>query len=124
MSKKVNITAGKNVTLDGMMTMSKLENGLKAADFMCCENVELNPFSGTFKVQAMHDGNIYMTEKPKRKRNCPLYREDNASLSLGSDGVWYFVFRMEDCRVSELPTQLVMQARIIASKVIREIIEL
>ena len=82
MNKIVDISAKREVTLDGMVTVSKLENGLKTADFMCCENVELKPFSGVFKVQGTHDGNIYMTERPKRKRNHPIHRVDNASLSL------------------------------------------
>ena len=120
MSKKVNITKEKQISLDGMMTVSQLEDGRKAADFMCCENVEMEPFSGTFKVQGMHDGNLYMTEKPKRKRNQPVFREDNASLSLGSDGFWYFVFRMQN--IIELPGELIRQATIIARKVIKEII--
>ena len=120
MSKKLKITKEKQISLDGMMTVSQLEDGRKAADFMCCENVEMEPFSGTFKVQGMHDGNLYMTEKPKRKRNQPVFREDNASLSLGSDGFWYFVFRMQN--ITELPGELIRQATIIARKVIKEII--
>jgi hypothetical protein len=120
MSKKLKITKEKQISLDGMMTVSQLEDGRKAADFMCCENVEMEPFSGTFKVQGMHDGNLYMTEKPKRKRNQPVFREDNASLSLGSDGFWYFVFRMQN--IIELPGELIRQATIIARKVIKEII--
>ena len=120
MSKKLKITKEKQISLDGMMTVSQLEDGRKAADFMCCENVEMEPFSGTFKVQGMHDGNLYMMEKPKRKRNQPVFREDNASLSLGSDGFWYFVFRMQN--IIELPGELISQATIIARKVIKEII--
>ena len=120
MSKKLKITKEKQISLDGMMTVSQLEDGRKAADFMCCENVEMEPFSGTFKVQGMHDGNLYMTEKPKRKRNQPVFREDNASLSLGSDGFWYVVFRMQN--IIELPGELIRQATIIARKVIKEII--
>ena len=120
MSKKLKITKEKQISLDGMMTVSQLEDGRKTADFMCCENVEMEPFSGTFKVQGMHDGNLYMTEKPKRKRNQPVFREDNASLSLGSDGFWYFVFRMQN--IIELPGELIRQATIIARKVIKEII--
>ena len=120
MSKKLKITKEKQISLDGMMTVSQLEDGRKAADFMCCENVEMEPFSGTFKVQGMHDGNLYMSEKPKRKRNQPVFREDNASLSLGSDGFWYFVFRMQN--IIELPGELIRQASIIARKVIKEII--
>ena len=121
MNKIVNISVKREVTLDGMVTVSKLENGLKTADFMCCEDVELKPFSGVFKVQGMHDGNIYMTERPKRKRNHPIYRVDNASLSLGADDVWYFVFRIENSRIGELPGLLIKQASVIANKLIREL---
>ena len=124
MNKIVNISVKREVTLDGMVTVSKLENGLKTADFMCCEDVELKPFSGVFKVQGMHDGNIYMTERPKRKRNHPIYRVDNASLSLGTDDVWYFVFRMEKCRINELPGELIRQASMIARKVIKDLLSL
>jgi hypothetical protein len=121
MSKKVNITKEKKVMLDGMMTVSQLEDGRTAADFMCCDDVEIKPFSGTFKVQGMHDGNIYMSEKPKRKRNHPVFREDNASLSFGSDKYWYFVFRTQN--ITELPGELIRQASIIARKVIKELLK-
>ena len=84
-------------------------------------NVEMEPFSGTFKVQGMHDGNLYMTEKPKRKRNQPLFREDNSSLSHGHDDYWYFVFRIENSRIGELPGLLIKQASVIANKLIREL---
>ena len=121
MNKKVNISKEKKVTLDGLMTVSQLEDGRKAADFTCCEDVEIKPFSGTFKVQGMHNGNIYMSEKPKRKRNHPVFREDNASLSFGSDKYWYFVFRTQN--ITELPGELIRQASIIARKVVEEILK-
>ena len=121
MSKKLKITKENQRSLDGMMTVSQLEDGRNAADFMCCENVEMEPFSGTFKVQGMHDGNLYMTEKPKRKRNQPLFREDNSSLSHGHDDYWYFVFRIENSRIGELPGLLIKQASVIANKLIREL---
>ena len=70
-------------TLDGMMTFGKMDNGLNALDFSSFEAVELEPFTATCKVQAMRDGNVYITEKPKRLRNKPLFREDNCSLTLG-----------------------------------------
>ena len=83
MIKKIEkITIERQVTLDGMMTFGMLENGLKTADFTCCEDVEMDAFSGTFKVQGMRDGNVYMTQKPKRVRNKAIFRDDNASLSL------------------------------------------
>ena len=72
----------RELTLDGMMTFGKLETGLRTLDFMCCEDAEMEPFEGTFRVQAMRDGNVYMTERKRRVRNKPIFREDNSTLSL------------------------------------------
>ena len=70
--KKIKFSTERQVTLEGMMTLGKLENGLHTADFMCCEDVETEPFSGNFKVQGMRDGNVYMQERKKRIRNNAL----------------------------------------------------
>lgn len=99
------------------MTISMLENGLKTADFMCSEDVVMESFSGTFKVQGMRDGNVYMTEKPKRIRNKAIFRDDNASLSQGQDGKWYFYFSLDGDQLEQLPEKLVHQASAIAQKV-------
>ena len=120
--KKFIITTERQVTLDGLLTLGLLENGLRTANFMCCEDVLLDAFSGTFKVEGKRDGNVYMTEKPKRIRNKAIFRDDNASLSHGQDGRWYFYFSLDEDRISELPEQLVRQASSIAQKVIRELI--
>ena len=120
--KKFIITTERQVTLDGLLTLGLLENGLRTADFMCCEDVLLDAFSGTFKVEGKHDGNVYMTEKPKRIRNKAIFRDDNASLSQGQDKRWYFYFSLDEDRIGELPEQLVRQASSIAQKVIRELI--
>lgn len=120
--EKVIITTERQVTLDGLLTLGLLENGLRTIDFECCEDVELDAFSGTFKVEGMRDGNVYMTEKPKRIRNKAIFRDDNASLSHGQDGRWYFCFSLDEDRIGELPEQLVRQASSIAQKVIRELI--
>ena len=120
--KKFIITTERQVTLDGLLTLGLLENGLRTADFQCCEDVLLDAFSGTFKVEGKRDGNVYMTEKPKRIRNKAIFRDDNASLSHGQDGRWYFYFSLDEDRISELPEQLVRQAGSIAQKVIRELI--
>ena len=108
--------------LDGLMTLGILENGLRTADFQCCEDVELDAFSGTFKVEGMRDGNVYMTEKPKRIRNKAIFRDDNASLSQGQDKRWYFYFSLDEDQLEQLPEKLVRQASAIAQKVIRELI--
>jgi len=121
---KIIISTERQVMLDGLMTLGLLENGLHTADFMCCEDVELDAFSGTFKVEVKRDGNVYMTEQPKRVRNKALFRDDNASLSQGQDKRWYFYFSLDEDRIGELPEQLVRQASAIAQKVIRELISL
>ena len=107
----------RQVTLEGMMTLGKLENGLSTADFQCCEYVEVDAFAGTCKVQVMRDGNVYMTELPKRIRNKALFRDDNSSLSQGQNGRWYFYFSLPEDGLYELPTELVRQATAIAEKV-------
>ena len=108
--------------VEGVMTFGMLENGLRMADFMCCEDAESEPFQGDFHVQGMRDGNVYMQQKPKRVRNKPIFRDDNASLSHGQDGKWYFYFSLYEDRIGELPNQLVRQAKAIAQKVERELI--
>ena len=121
MTKKIsnNKLNESEVTLDGMMVFGKLDNGLRYADFECCEDAEMEAFSGNCKVQMMRDGNVYITELPKRIRNRALFRDDNCSLSLGQNGKFYFVFSMPAAQVDELPEQLVRQASAIAGKMIR-----
>ena len=120
--KKIIITTERQVTLDGLMTLGMLENGLRTADFQCCEDVELDAFSGTFKVEGMRDGNVYMTEKPKRIKNKPIFREDNSSLSHGKDKKYYFFFALDEDLLEQLPEKLVRQASAIAQKVLRELV--
>ena len=120
--KKFFISTGKQVSLDGLMTIGMLENGLKTADFMCLDDVAVEPFNGKCRVQIMHDGNVYVTELPRRIRNRAIFREDNASLSHGRDGRWYFCFSLDDSELEQLPGKLVQQASAIAGKVIRDLI--
>lgn len=112
----------KQVTLDGMITFSQFENGMRAADFHCCEEVTIEPFCAHCKVQAMRDGNVYISQLPARKRNRPLFREDNCSLSLGHDGRYHFTFNLPAEHVGLLPQELVRQASVIARKVMMDII--
>ena len=121
---KMNITK-KNlrvVTADGMMTFGEFENGLHYADFECYEDFQFEPFTAKCKVQRMRDGNVYITEMPRRVRNKPMFRDDCCSLTLGHDGRFYFVFSMPAVLVDELPQQLTRQASAIAQKVLRELI--
>ena len=122
MANIICISKERQVSLDGLMTIGMLENGLRTADFMCCEDVEMQAFSGTFKVEGKRDGNVYMTEKPKRIRNKAIFRDDNASLSQGQDRRWYFYFSLDEDQLEQLPEKLVRQASAIAQTVLRELI--
>lgn len=121
MEKIQNKTIQRQVTVDGMMVFGQTEDGLKTADFECCEDVEMQAFIAKCKVQIMRDGNVYITELPKRVRNQAIFREDNSSLSHGQDGRYYFYFSIDESRVGELPEQLVRQASAIANKVIKSL---
>lgn len=111
-----------HVSLDGMMTFSRFKNGTHAVDFECCEDVNMESFSARCRMQVMRDGNVYITELPKRVKKKALYREDNCSLSLGRDGRYYFVFSIPEQLVGELPQKLVSQASAIAHKVMMDMI--
>lgn len=114
-------TVKRVVSVDGCMTFGKLKDGLNVADFQCCESVEMEPFMGKCKVQAMRDGNVYITQLAKRKRNRPLFRDDNCSLSLGRNGRYYFVFSLPEEEVELLPNKLLRQAEAIAKKMLKHI---
>ena len=113
---------GEQVMLEGLMTFGKLETGQRTLDFECCEDVAAEAFNGRFKVQGMRDGNVYMSELPKRPKNKPLFREDNCSLSHGRNGRYYFVFSLDEDEVGQLPQKLTEQANNIASKMIRKML--
>jgi len=112
----------REVTLDGLMTVSMLETGLRTLQFECCEDVDEEPFRGDFHVQSMRDGNVYMQQRPKRVRNKAIFRDDNASLSQGQDKRWYFCFSLDEDQLEQLPQKLVRQASVIAQKVLKELI--
>ena len=84
--------------------------------------MEMEEHCANFKVKRMRDGNVYMTEIPKRERNTPIFRDDNSSLSLGKDGKYYFFFALPEQLIDNLPAELVRQASAIANKVIRELL--
>jgi len=105
-------------SIDGFMTLGRQDDGMHFCDFQCTEDVTMEPFKGDFHVQAMRDGNVYITETPKRKRNRALFRDDNSSLSLGRNSRYYFVFSMPSQRADELPEELVRQACAIAKKMV------
>ena len=113
------VEENKVVNVDGIMTIGQTENGQNRLDLLSTEDVEIEAFDGVFRLQAMHDGSIYMTEKPKRVRNKPLFRQDNSSLSLGKNGRYYFVFNMPQELKDLLPDTLVKEARAGARKIKR-----
>ncbi|MBQ6750872.1 MAG: hypothetical protein IJR02_08950 [Bacteroidaceae bacterium] len=106
-----------HIMVDGMTTYGKMDNVLHVADFLCTEVVEMEPWTAVCKVQCMRDGNLYVTELPKRVRNKPIYREDNATFSQGQDKRWYFYFSLDEEELPRLPEELVRQAKAIARKV-------
>ncbi len=119
--EKKNNSVRKPIEAEGVMTYGQLDNGLKTLDFTCLLDMQLEATNANFKVQQMRDGNIYMTEIPKRVRNNAIFRDDNASLSLGQNGRYYFVFTLPEERIDVLAEELVRQASVIAQKVIREL---
>lgn len=116
MSNKKKVSEEKTVMVDGMMTFGKLADGRHTADFQTYEEAGIEPFHRACKVQAMRGGNVYITEYPKRIKNKPLFRQDNSSLSLGRNGLYYFVFRLPEGELRELPEKLVRQANEAAAK--------
>ena len=121
--KKIIVSIERELTLDGLMTLGKLDNGLRTADFLCCEDVRMEPFVSQFKVQGMRDGDLHLVELKKRIRNKAIFRDDNATLSKGQDGKFYFYFSLREERLGELPEQLVRQANAIAQKVLMKLMK-
>ena len=116
--KKEIIVENKGMMLvDGQMAFDKLETGQHVLDFMSTEYAEIEPYEGQFKVQVARGGNVYMTEKKKRVRHKPTFREDNMSLSIGRDGIVYVTFRLPEEQMAELPEKLTHQAINMADKV-------
>ncbi len=122
MTTKKNKNIKSEVTLDGMMTFGKLENGLHMADFQCCEDTHMEAYVAKCRVQRMRDGNVYITELPKQVKNKALFRDDNCSLSLGRNGRYYFVFSIDQSELRMLPAKLISQALSTGRKVISELI--
>ena len=117
MSKKINITVEKPLTIEGFVTIQKTEDGLHNIDFQCCEDVEIEPIKADFDTQVMHNGDAYLKEKKKKKRvrnRHPLYKLPDSTFSLGRDGKYYFSFRLPSAQAKELPIRLASQAEQIA----------
>ena len=117
MSNIIKKTTERVLTVNGFMTFIKWANGQHTADFECCEDVEVEAFIGRFKVQCMHDGNVYLEELPKRQKNSPLFRLEHSSLTLGRDGWFYFGLRLPESELMALPRILRREATQAAERV-------
>ena len=116
MMKNNKKNSSKEVHYEAIVSLGETKEGLRTADIVNLDDIETEPFTWCCKVQLMHDGRLYITEKPKRKKNHPIFRDDNCSLSLGHDGNYYFLFLMSEQLIDELPHQLIRQAKAIAKK--------
>ena len=110
-------TTHKDVNYEALVNLGELKNGLRIANIVSCEDVEVEGFIGKCKVQLLPDGHFYIVQLPKRLKNKPIFRDDNCTFTLGKDGKYYFVFTMPQALIHEVPTQLSCQALNIAEKI-------
>ena len=117
MIKAIRMNTKRMVTLDGMVTYSKLLDGLIVVDFKNYDpEVEVEPVAGRFKGRLMHDGNLYLEQLPRRIRNKPKYRQDHSSVSIGRNGKGYFVMVVDEAELDAFPQILVREANEAAAK--------
>lgn len=117
MIKAIRMNTKRMVTLDGMVTYSKLLDGLIVADFKNYDpEVEVEPVAGKFKGRLMRDGNLYLEQLPRRIRNKPKYRQDHSSVSIGRNGKGYFVMVVDEAELDAFPQILVREANEAAAK--------
>ena len=107
----------RKVTVDGLMTIGKLDNDLNQADFVPCEDVEVEPCIGRFKVQILRNGYVYLEQLAKRIRNNPLFRLAHSSFSYGKNAVYYYNFYIPDSEAERLPDLLEQEAHEAAERV-------
>ena len=113
----------KPISVDGMLTIVKDEQGLNLMDFDGYDDFDAREISGLYKVKGSFDSKLIMEEKPKRNRsNKPLFKDDNCSLSLGKNGIYYFRFQLPEEMAGELPGRLTRQSAAIAQKFIRKVL--
>ena len=106
----------KETTFEGLLITKTGSDNLKHIDFECVEDVEVKGFVGRFKVQGMHDGNLYLEQLPRRIRNKPKYRQDHSSVSIGRNGMGYFVMVVDEAELDAFPQILVREANEAAAK--------
>ena len=110
-------TTIKDVNYEALVNLGELKDGLRIANIVSCEDIEVEGFIGRCKVQLLHDGHIQIVQLAKRHRNKPIFRDDNCTFTLGKDGRYYFVFTMPEQLIYEIPGQLRRQAGAIAAKI-------
>ena len=118
MEKTIKKTKRENLEVNGFMVLGEFDNKMRLADFVCSEDVEVTPFRGNCKVQLMHDGNMYITELPKRVKNKPLMRQTHSSFSLGKDKRYYFIFSLSAEDLHLLPALLIKEAKAIVKYIL------
>jgi len=118
MKKTIKKTKRENLEVNGLMVLGEFENKMRRADFVCCEDVEVTPFRGNCKVQLMHDGNMYITELPKRVKSKPLMRQTHSSFSLGKNKRYYFIFSLSAEDLHLLPALLIKEAKAIVKYIL------
>jgi hypothetical protein len=118
MTKKKDLKkVSRDVTVDGLMTFGKLDNNLNQASFVPCEDVEVEPSIGRFKVQILRNGYVYLVQLAKRIRNSPLFRLAHSSFSYGKNAVYYYNFYIPDSEAERLPDLLEQEAHEAAERV-------
>ena len=118
MTKKKDLKkVSRDVTVDGLMTFGKLDNGLNQASFAPCEHVEMTPYIGRFKVQLLNNGYLHLVQLAKRIRNSPLFRLAHSSFSYGKNAVYYYNFYIPDSEAERLPDLLEQEAHEAAERV-------
>ena len=103
--------------VDGMMTFGKLDNNMNQADFVPCEDVEVEPCIGRFKVQILRNGHVYLEQLAKRIRNNPLFRLAHSSFSYGRNAVYYYRFYAPDSEVERIPDLMEQEAHEAAERI-------
>ena len=111
MKKSTKINISKEVCYEGLVSLSELKNGLRIADIVSLDDMNVESFTGHCKVQIMRDGHIYITEIPKRVKNKPIIRQTHSAFSLGKDKRYYFVFSLSAEDLHLLPTFLIKEAK-------------
>ena len=123
MKKKIILKkVSREVTIDGMMTIGKLDNDLNQASFAPCEYVETEPFIGRFKVQLLRNGYLYLEQLAKRIRNHPLFKLPHSSLSFTRNANYYFVLTAPESEAEGLPDIMEQEAHEAAER-LREILK-